>query len=301
MKIFKFSIVIFLSIFLHGRVSAQELNCRVQVMSQSIQGTNKLVFDALQTAIFEFMNNKKWTNSVFSNDERIECNILVNLTERISNDEFSGTIQIQSSRPVFNTSYKSPVLNIKDNYFNITFNEQQVLEFSENTFTSNLTSVLAFYAYIIIGFDYDTYGLESGTEFFQKAEAIVNNAQNANEKGWKAFENTKNRYWLSQALLENTFLPLRHCNYEYHRLGLDLMSAKVEEGRSVIAESFKQLRSIHREKPNSFLLQIFFDAKADEIVNIFSESLTDEANRVYSVLKEINNANSSKYKSIISN
>ncbi|NOZ47664.1 MAG: DUF4835 family protein [Chlorobi bacterium] len=277
----------------------QELNCRVQIVSQSIQGTNKRVFDALQTAAFEFMNNRKWTNNVFSNEERIECNILINLTNK-SNDEYSGTMQIQSSRPVFNTSYKSPLLNYKDNNFKITFNEQDIIVFNENSFTSNLASILAYYAYIIIGLDYDSFSLEGGTEMFQKAEAIVNNAQNSNAKGWKAFESTKNRYWLVQALLDNTYLPLRHCIYEYHRLGLDVMSSKVEEGRTKIAESFKQLREVHREKPNSFLMQVFFDAKADEIVNIFSESMTDEASRVYSILKEVNNANTSKYRSIIS-
>ncbi len=295
----KIHLVIFIILF-STIAKTQELNCRVQVVSQSIQGTNKRVFDALQLAIFEFVNNTKWTGHVYRNEERIECNILINLTKRISNDEFSGTMQIQSSRPVFDASYKTPLLNYKDNDLKIAFSEQDIIEFSENSFTSNLASILAYYTYIIIGLDYDTFSLEGGTKFFQKAEAIVNNAQNANESGWKAFESTKNRYWLVQALLDNTYLPLRHCMYEYHRLGLDKMSNKVDEGRSKIAESIKQLKSVHREKPNSFLMQVFFDAKADEIVSIFSESNRDEANRVYSTLKEVNNANTSKYASIIS-
>lgn len=291
--------ILFLTLCIPISQQAQELNCRVQVVSQSIQGTNKRVFDALQKAGFEFMNNTKWTNHVYNNEERIECNILINLTQRISNDEFSGTIQIQSSRPVFNASYKSPLLNYKDNDFKITFAEQDIIEFSENSYISELSSILAFYAYIIIGLDYDSFSLEGGTEFFQKAEAIVNNAQNSRESGWKAFESSKNRYWLVQSLLDNTYLPLRHCMYEYHRLGLDKMNRKVDEGRSKIAESLKQLKVVHREKPNSFLMQLFFDAKADEIVNIFSESLSDEASRVFSVLKEVNNANTSKYTRIV--
>lgn len=291
--------IIILAFFIPVSHFAQELNCRVQVVSQSIPGTNKRVFEALQKAGFEFMNNTKWTNHVYSNEERIECNILINLTDRISNDEFSGTIQIQSSRPVFNASYKSPLLNYKDNDFKITFKEQDIIEFSENSYTSDLSSILAFYAYIIIGLDYDTFSLEGGTEFYQKAEAIVNNAQNTGGAGWRAFESSKNRYWLVQLLLDNTYLPLRHCMYEYHRLGLDKMSNKVDEGRSEIAESLKQLKVVHREKPNSFLMQVFFDAKADEIVNIFSESLRDEASRVYSTLKEINIANISKYSKIV--
>ncbi|MCK4662996.1 MAG: DUF4835 family protein [Bacteroidales bacterium] len=292
-------IIIIFFVLIYHNISAQELKCRVQIISTQIQGTNKEVFKAMQTAIYEFMNNTIWTNHVYSNDERIECNILFNLSKQISADEFKGTIQIQSSRPVFNSSYNSVLFNHLDNDFQFKFIEQEVLEFNENAHSSNLTSVLAFYTYIILGLDYDSFSLEGGTQYFQKAENIVNNAQSARESGWKAYESRKNRYWLIENIINNIYSPIHEFSYNYHRLGLDIMSDKANEGRAIIAESLKLLQQIHRKKPGSFILQILFNAKVDEIVKIFSESYPDEKRRVYNILKEIDPANITKYEAII--
>src|SRR6056297_1851104 len=182
--------------------TAQELRCNIQVISSQVQGTNRQVFQTLQSELFEFMNNRAWTEHIYSNEERIECNILINIQEQIGN-EFSGSMQIQSRRPVYNSSYNSSVFNYKDNDVKFEYIEYEPLEFSLSENKSNLTSMLAYYAYIIIGLDYDTFSEQGGTPYFQNAERIVNNAQNAPEKGWKAFEGRKNRYWLVENLLNN--------------------------------------------------------------------------------------------------
>ncbi len=192
------------------------MNCQVQVLSQQISGTDKRVFDAMQTAIFEFLNNKKWTTETFKTEERIDCSILINITEKVSNDEFKATLQVQSRRPIFKTSYNSPLLNYNDNDIQFKYVENQALEFSENTYTSELTSILAFYANLIIGLDYDTFSINGGTPYLQKALSVVNSAQNASGKGWKAFDGDKNRYWIINNMLDAPFVPLRECMYNYH-------------------------------------------------------------------------------------
>lgn len=292
------AVVVFAVIFLTA-ANAQELNCRVQINSQQIQTTNKRVFEEMQKTLYEFLNNQRWTSHVFSVDERIELNFMINLTTQISSDEYKGNIQIQSSRPVFNTSYTSPMFNFIDNDFQFKFVEQEVLTFNENTHTSNLTSVLAYYVYIVLGLDYDSFGQDSGSEFFQKAERIVNNAQNEPTKGWRSFESRKNRYWLIENLMNETYAPVRECIYRYHRLGLDKMADKQSEGRAEIAEALQLLQIVHRKKPGSFLMQVFFDAKKDEILNIFSESFPEEKRRVYTVVSEVDPANASKYEQLV--
>lgn len=300
-------LVLFFTIFLSFALftKAQELKCNVQILSQQIPGSNKQVFQTMQNAVYEFMNNRIWTNHAYENQERIECNILINLTEQPSADEFRGTLQIQSRRPVFNSSYNTVMLNYLDNNLQFNYIEFEPLEFNESSHLSNLTSVLAYYAYIILGFDYDSYSFEGGTEYFQKAEVIVNNAQNAPEKGWKAFDakSNKNRYWLVKNILDKNYAPLREFMYRYHRNGLDLLDSKINEGRANIAESLKLLQTVFRNKPDPFMyyLQVIFDAKSDEFVNIFSEAFAEEKSRVVVILKEINPSNSTKYDKIIKN
>ncbi len=279
----------------------QELNCRVQVFAQQIQTSNKHIFESMQKDIYEFVNNRKWTDHVYSYDERIECSILINITEQISADQYKGTMQIQAIRPVYNTNYNSVVINLKDNDVQFNYVEFQSMDFNENTFTSNLTSLLAYYVYIILGFDYDTFSLYGGTPYFQKAEKIVQNAQNAQEKGWKSFENQKNRYWLVENALNSKYAPIREFLYRYHRLGLDIMHSKQADGRAEIADALLLLQKIYREKPSPFmmLLQMIFDAKSDEFVQLFSESFPDEKSRVVAILKEIDPTNSNKYQRLL--
>lgn len=283
-------------------ISAQELRCNIQVNSSQIQGTNKQVFQTLQNAIYEFMNNTAWTNHVFSNEERIECNMVINIQDH-SGDEFKGSIQVQSRRPVFNSSYNTTVLNFKDDDIKFNYVEFEPLEFNITENRSNLTSILAYYAYIIIGLDYDTFSLYGGTEFYQNAERIVTNSLNAPEKGWKAFESRKNRYWLVENILNDRYKNIREFLYRYHRLGLDVMESKEAKGRSEIAQDLRLLQSVYRQKPDPYLF--FYDlilrAKADELVNVFSESFMSEADEVYNILVEIDPTRSDKYKKIKQN
>lgn len=295
----KYNIIIILSFFLFATaVNAQELRCNVTISSQKIQGANQNLFRTMQTDIYEFMNNRKWTEHVFSYDEKIRCNIMIRLDEQISADEFQGSIQVQLIRPVFNSSYETTVLNIKDNDFRCKYVEFQQLEFNETSNRDNLTNILAYYAYVILGFDYDTFSLEGGTEYFTKAQAIVNNSQNAQEKGWKSFESERNRYWLLENVMNKSYSDFRKCMYTYHRMGLDLMADRVEEGRANIAESLKDLQKVFRRRPSLYILQMFFDAKSDELVKVFSKSFPDERNRVMAILNEIDPSNGSKYKQI---
>jgi hypothetical protein len=279
-------------------VFSQELICNVNVTSNKIQSSDKQKFRTLQSAIREFMNNRKWTNEIFKDDERIECNISINVLEELSTDQYKASINIQSSRPIFNSSYYSPLLTYIDEDFNFRYTEHQTLEFNENSYISNLTSVLAYYAYIIIGLDYYTFSLDGGAPYLQKAKNIVNNSQNSPESGWKAFESNKNRYWLAEELLDAKYVDFRTCLYNFHRNGLDKMYEDSEKGRASITESLEYLRKVKRQNPTAFILRIFFDAKSSEISNIYSDSFQDEKARVINLLTELDPSNISKYNKI---
>jgi len=279
-------------------ISAQELNCNVQINSSQIQGSDKSIFDAMQKAIFEFMNSRKWTNNVYKNSERIECTILINITEQLSINNFKATIQIQARRPVYNTSYFTTTLNYLDKEFDFQFNEFDPLVYSETTFTNNLTSVLAFYANIIIGLDYDSYSLNGGTKYIENARVIVTNAQGTKEPGWKAFEDDRNRYWITKNLLHQDYALLRKCYYNYHRLGFDVMAKNVQTGRATVLTSLKTLEQVYVRNPANFILQIFFNAKANEIVDLFVEGLPKEKIEVTNLLNKIDPTNLSKYEKI---
>jgi hypothetical protein len=298
---FKYYFIIFL-IALPSVVNAQELNCNIQISAQKIQGSNRQVFESMQRDLFEFMNNTVWTNHVFSYSERIDCNILINLNDQISADEFKGTIQIQLSRPVFNTTYKSTMLNFIDNNFQFRYVEFQPLLFDLNSNKSNLVSVLAYYSYMILGFDFDTFSPLGGTEFFQMAEKIVTNSQNASEPGWKPYDGSrnKNRYWLVKNVLDKEYEEVRQFLYEYNINGLDKMESKITEARTSMVESLKLIQEVYRKKPDPFmyLVQVIIDAKSDELINIFSPAFPEEKSRVVQILTEIDPANKAKYEKI---
>ncbi len=282
-----------------GNLFAQELRCNISISAQKIQGANRTVFETMQSDLYEFMNNRKWTDEKYTMDERIECSFFINLDEQISSDEFKGSIQVQARRPVFNSSYETILLNIKDNDFDAKYIEYQTLEFNETSNKDNLTNILAYYAYIILGMDHDSFSPEGGTEFFQKAQTIVNNSQNAREKGWKSYESERNRYWLVENILNKSYSGFRSCTYQYHRQGLDIMSDKAPDGRAAIAESLKSIQKVFRSRPSLYILQVFFDAKSDELVNIFTKSFPDERNRVSVILNECDPSNGSKYEKIL--
>ena len=281
-----------------NQLVAQELEIRIQVNHTQLQGANTSKFEELQKSLTEFAANQIWTNNVFKPEERIKCNILFNITKEVYTDEFQATMQIISSRPVYGTGYDSPMLNILDRNIQFKYSEGETLIFDENTH-GELTSLVAYYIYIILGFDYDSFSKLGGTPYFEKAQKIVTTAQSSNYTGWKAFEDKKNRYWLSENLMNSVYSPIREYSYKYHRLGLDLMSTRLVDGTNSIAEGMSDLLKVHRQKSASYLMQVFMDAKADEIVNIFSGS-TDQAqqNKVYNILKEIDPANINKYDKI---
>lgn len=281
------------------QLSAQELQCNVSVSSSRIEGTYKEIFQTMRNDISEFMNTRKWTDNQFSFDERIVCTIFIQITDQIGADQFKGTMQVQLNRPVFNSSYQTPILNIKDNDFDVRYVEFQPLEFSETSNTNPLTNILAYYAYVILGFDYDTFSPMGGTPFFQRAKDIVNKAQNSREKGWRAFEGNNNRFWLVDNVTNKAYSPFRDLMYRYHRLGLDLMSEKPDIGRGEIADALKNMQKVYRTRPDTYINRIFFDAKSDEIVNIFSKGSTDEKSRIMTVLSECDPANSGKYEAIM--
>ncbi len=280
---------------------AQELRCNISVSTQKIQGTNREMFTNMQKDMYEFMNNRRWSSNVFSYDERIEANILITLDEQSGGDEFKGTMQVRVSRPVYNSSYSSVLLNFKDNDVNFKYREFEALEFNESGQNSELVNLLAFYAYIILGLDYDSFSLMGGNEFFNKAENIVAQCQNSRETGWKSFEGRRNRYWLINNLQDRSYASVRECIYKYHRLGLDAMADNVNEGRLEILNALELLQKAHRSKPNSYIMQVFFDAKSDEVVNIFKPAFTDERKRVYNIVSEVNQANVSKYSALLEN
>jgi len=276
----------------------QELNCNVSVVSPRVQGSNKQVYETMRKALYEFVNNTKWTDHIFKDEERIDCSLMFNITDQISDDEFKGTLQIQSRRSVYNSSYTTNLLNYRDNDIQFRYVEFESLEFNEQAHTSNLIAIVAFYVNMILGLDYDTFSPEGGTLFYQRAEVIVNNAQNAQNAGWKAFEGTKNRYWFVENMLNDKYSAMRSCLYRYHRLGLDRMSEVVDEGRGEISEAITELRPAYRQNPTAMIWQLFFTAKADEITQIFTQAFPDERSRIVIVLKEIDPANSGKWDKI---
>ncbi|MDB9895912.1 DUF4835 family protein [Flavobacteriales bacterium] len=292
-------LIILLSVF--SELNAQELICNIRVNANQIQTSDKKIFNSLQSDLYEFVNNTKWTNTNFQSEERIECSILINISKMISNDEFEGSIQIQSTRPIYGTSYKSTLFNYQDNNFRFNYLEFQALEFTENTHLSNLTSVIGFYINIIIGLDFATFSEDGGMEYFGKAQKIVSNAQNAPQKGWKAFESDRNRYWLAHDLADPRYSDYQRTLYAYHRLGLDKLAEEPDDARYEITESLESLKSVFRENPSAFILKLFFDAKSDEITKIYSEAFPNEQARIVKVLTEIDPTNSSKYQGITQN
>jgi len=283
-------------------LNCQELNCNVQISAQKIQGSNRQVFETMQRDIYEFMNNTVWTNHVYSYTERIDCNILINLTDQLSADEFRGTIQIQLRRPVYSTTYNTTLLNFIDNNFQFRYVEFQPLEFDPTTHRTNLISVLAFYTYIILGFDYDSFSPQGGTEFFQMAEKIVTNAQNAPEAGWKPYDGSRNRnrYWLIKNILDKEYEGVRRFVYDFNINGLDKMESRAPEARTSMEESLRLIQEVYRRKPDPFMyyLQIVMESRADELVNIFSEAFPEEKSRVVQILTEIDPSNKAKYERI---
>lgn len=266
--------------------SAQELNCTVEVNSQSIQGTNKSVFETLQTSISEYFNDRKWTNTQFSANERIECRFFLTVKE-YDNDRIKGDIQVQLSRPVYNSTYTTTLINFKDTKVEFDYREGNPLVFSENSIEDNLTAILNFYAYLFLALDFDSFSPNGGQPYYDKAATIVQMAQSAGEIGWRAFEDTKNRSAVLSSYTDPNATGIRTLLYEYHRKGLDEMVTSPDKGRAAITASLKGLEALYKAAPMSVGLSIFRDSKLDELVNVYSKAPQTEREEVYNLLSPI--------------
>lgn len=269
---------------------AQELDCKVTINRSQIQGTNLTVFETLQKAITEFMNNRSWTEMQFKDNERIECTMNITIKQyKEAENSFKGELLFQIARPVFNSNYNTTVFSMKDSEFNFVYKEHDPLEFNETNIDNNLTAMLAYYAYLFIGMDMDTMSPLGGTDVLHLAENVVNNAQTLSETGWKAFDDDRNRHAIINDYMESSMEPFRMMMYKYHRSGLDEMANNVDRGRTAVTEAIEMLKEAYNKKSLSALPQIFTDYKRDEIVNIYNgHGTAKEKETVYNIVSAIN-------------
>ena len=291
---FKIVLFFFLAVV---ELNAQELNCSITVNSDKIPGSNKQIFTTLETVLNEFVNQKKWTNLNYKPQERIVCNLTLILSEQ-NGDNFKGNIQIQSSRPVYNASYLTPVFNFKDDDFDFQYVEYETIQFNENTYESNLISTIAFYVYTILGMDADTFALNGGTTYYTKAQDILVQAQQSGYAGWNQNDGTKTRFTLIDNVLSPTYQLFRNSMYNYHINGLDKMSANKTIAKQTIAESIINLKTIYNTRPEAFLLRVFMDSKADEIVEVFSDGPRYDTFKLKEDLLKISPINAFKWNEI---
>ena len=290
--------IFFFVIFLiQVSIYSQELNAQVIVNSDLVNQTNQQIFKTLERSLNEFMNTQVWTNQEYLNQEKITCSFIFNLTG-YSNDQFEATLQVQSERPVFDSNYDTPIFNFLDRDIVFSYQEYQPLFFNQSSFESNLVSLLSFYAYVIIGLDGDTFELNGGSNSYEQALQIVTLAQVTSRKGWKPSDGTRNRFWLIDSLRSNTFREYRQTLYAYHRKGLDKLTTDPLEGKEALMEAIQLLDPRYQRRPNAFLLQVFFDAKVEEIVNLFSEGPKVDFKTTETVLKKIAPFFGSRWKQI---
>jgi hypothetical protein len=290
-------IVNLLFVLFFGYAQAQQLNCTVQVNADKVTNANTQIFKSLENAINEFVNKTDWTGDVYKQNERINCSMVINVNSYDSN-QFSATIQVQSSRPIFNSTYSSPIFNFNDKDFGFRYIEFENLIFNPNSFDSNLVSVLAFYSYMIIGFDADSYSLKGGNEWYQIAQEITNVSQQSGYKGWSQTDGNQNRYFLISDILSTTFEPFRTAIYQFHREGLDTMNKDLKTSKESIVSSIQLMSKLYSVRPNAFLIRVFFDAKADEIVSIFSGGPSISISDLVDTLNKVSPINSSKWATI---
>lgn len=277
-------IFIVLGIGFINQANAQELNCSVEINSSQVQGSNKDVFTTLQQAIADYMNTTKWTDAQFYANEKIECKLFFTIKKYDENNVMSGDLQIQSNRPVYNSSYITTLFNFKDTKIDFTYSINEPLIFSENSMESNLTAILNFYAYMILALDFDSFSLRGGDLYYEKASAVVRLAQSSGETGWKAFEDNKNRSAVLSAYYDKNTSLIREILYLYHRKGLDEMVLSANKGRAVITETLSKLKQVYDVAPMSVCLSIFKDSKLDELVNVYSKASGSEKESVYELL-----------------
>jgi hypothetical protein len=278
-------------------VKAQELNCQISINAPRLSEVDRRVLETLRDELREFINQRNWTDYEFQQQERIEATISVTVNER-NGDEFVGTMQVQSRRPVFNSSYNSPLLNHQDRDVRFRYIQNQPIDYTDNTYSNNLSSHVAFYVYIILGLDFDSFAPFGGTPFFEKAQNIVNLAQSAADPGWRSHEGSRNRYWLIENIFNPSYRPIRQAMYTYHRLGFDRLVDNIESGRTEVINAIEMLHRAQRNRPGSFWLQLLMTTKSDEIVNLISEASPADKARVVNMLAEVDPANASRYRQL---
>ena len=266
--------------------TAQELRCQVEVNAQKIEGTNKSVFETLKAGITDYMNENRFSTATFSPNEKIECRLFLTVSE-YENDRIKGDLQVQLSRPVYNSTYTTTLLNFKDTKIDFEYREGDPLTFNETSQQSNLTAILDFYAYLLLGLDFDSFSPQGGQPFYDKAQSVVQAAQSGGEVGWKAFEDTKNRAAVLASLTDNNTAGIRRLLYDYHRKGLDEMVTSPDKGRATITESLKEIQNVYKAAPMSVALSMFRDAKLDELVNLYSKAPQTERDKAYEILQPI--------------
>ena len=286
-----------LLVLLSFSVKGQELNCTVQVNADRITDANTQIFRTLETSLNEFVNNTRWTNKNFGKGERIECSIFINVSGYDSNN-FTATMQVQSSRPVYNSTYSSPILNLNDKEVGFRYLENENLIYNPNSYSSNLVALMAYYANVIIGMDADSFELNSGTPYYQAAQNMVSLAQGSGYKGWSQQDGNQNRFFLVNDILSNTFAPFREALYSYHREALDVMADNPKEGKEKAIAAVQKLAEVNKVRPNAYLTRIFFDAKSDEIVSMFSGGPMITVSGLVDTLNRISPMNSSKWSNI---
>ncbi len=282
--------------------SAQELEFTVNINTPKLQTTDPKVFESLKESIVNFLNNQKWTNDVFDPKERIKCNIQMTIKDELSANSFSADFAIQAVRPVFGSSYETPLLSHVDKDFNFIYEQFQPLDYTKNAFSDNLTAFLSFYVYVILGMDYDSYSLYGGEPYFQIANNILTTIPPSAAQafpGWRSLDGNRNRFWIIENLLSPKVRDYRQAMYDYHRQALDLMAENVTTGRAIMLQSLETISKVNRSYPNSMILQMFTNAKSSEIIEIFKKGTTQEKTRVRSIMAKIDASNASKYRTQI--
>jgi uncharacterized protein DUF4835 len=285
---------------------AQEIQARLTIMTSKISSqVNKTIFQTLQTSLTNFINNRKWTGDTYQPNEKIQCNFLLNIEEDKGNNVYGGKLTVQAARPVYSTSYDSPIINFLDDDVTFRYQEFQPIEFNENRVqgndpvAANLTAIFAYYIDIILGFDYDSYSLRGGDVYFQKAWNIVNNApESGSVKGWKSFEGLRNRYWLAENLNNNRFALMHDVLYSYYRAGLDKFIDNEDDARNGVVNCLNYLNTLNTDNPNSMIMQFFFQGKSNEFVKVFSHANADLKSRVREMLTKLDVTNSEAYKAL---
>ncbi len=297
----RFGLTIFAVVISTVMCLGQELNCRVIIDAQQVQSTERDIFDEMEIAFAQFLNDRKWTDDNFTNEERINCNLIITISSMPSISNFEASVQILSARPVFESSYESILLNFGDRDWSFEYAPSQPLNYNDNAFNNNITSLLAFYAYVIIGLDYDSFESMAGQPYMERAWQVVNNAQQSGFAGWNQFGSIRNRYWLGENLVNQQMEPLRESIYTYHRQGMDLMQTDPDKARTTILEGLKKIQQVNNIRPRAILTISYLDAKTDELANVFSQGNSTVRRNAYNIITQIDPSKAEALKKMIQN